>query len=89
MRLDGVDGDEELLGDLGFVRPSAASCATRRSLAVSASTPDRTARRGRAPVLRSSLWAHAPGELAAALREHRRQVVEEPVIDDLLADLAG
>ena len=37
-----------------FVRPLLASSATRSSLAVSESTPDRTTRRGRAPIARGA-----------------------------------
>ena len=63
-----------------FVMPPAASSATRRSLGVSESTPERTSRRGRAPVaceLRLSgclerRRAEPVGELEAAAEDVAR-----------------
>jgi hypothetical protein len=47
-----------------LVRPSLANSATRRSLAVSDSSPVRRTRRGRAPVARSSVPAYSASGLA-------------------------
>ena len=54
MHLDRADGDVEGLRDLGVVGARRCERATRRSLGVSDSTPERAIRRGRAPAARSS-----------------------------------
>jgi hypothetical protein len=55
--LHGLDRDEQGLGGSLLLMPSAAMRATRRSLAVSTSTPVNSSLRGRAPVTASSSWA--------------------------------
>ena len=68
VHLDRADRDEErVCAILALPAPAAASAATRRSLGVSESTPERAVRRGRAPAARSSTRARSASALAPLL----------------------